>query len=133
MTTAARNLQILSVSSGMILESQAPWLRCLRTACGIRGIELSDLIDAETSVRAASLPVSIRETVDLSIVHEVFSRSLSLLARISMMSVELARDIHNIRAEMLLAKVPEALVVMDELIDTTFKFYIVQPSCKISD
>ena len=40
-----------------------------------------------------------------------------------MMSAELARDIHNIRAEMLLVKVPEALVVVDELIYTTFKFY----------
>ena len=97
MTLATRNLQILSANSGMILESQAPWLRCLRTACRIRVIELSDLLDAETSVRAAGLPVSIRETVDLSVVHEVFSRSLSLLARISIMSAELARDVHNIR------------------------------------
>ena len=123
MTLATRNLQILSANSGMTLESQAPWLRCLRTACGIRGIELSGLVDAETSVRAAGLPVSIRETVDLSVVHEVFSRSLTLLACISIMSAELARDVHNIRAEMLLVNVLEALVVTDELIDTTFKFY----------
>ena len=107
----------------MPLESQAPWLRCLRTVCGDRGIELSALIESETDSKAAKLPVSIRETLDLVIVHAVFSRSLSLLARISIITAEQARNVHNIRAEMLLEKVPEARVVMDELIDTTFKFY----------
>ena len=123
MTTTARQLQILTASSGMPLESQAPWLRCLRTACGDRGIELSVLVESETDSHAAKLPVSIRETLDLVIVHAVFSRSLSLLARISIITAEQARNVHNIRAEMLLEKVPEARVVMDELIDTTFKFY----------
>ena len=123
MTQASRTLQILSANSGMLLESQAPWLRCLRTACGIRGLELSGLIDAETSENAASLPVSIRRKLDISIVREVFSRSLTLLARINILSAELARDIHNIREEMLLVKVPDALLVMDELIATTFKYY----------
>ena len=122
MTTTARQLQILCASSSMPLESQAPWLRCFRTTCGDRGIELSVLVESETDSHAQKLPVSIRETLDLVIVHAVFSRSLSLLARISIITAEQARNVHNIRNEMLLEKVPEARVEMDELIDTTFQF-----------
>jgi hypothetical protein len=84
---------------------------------------LHDLIDAETSENAASLPVTIRLKLDISVVHEVFSRSLAMLARINILSAELARDIYDIRDEMLLVKGPDALLVIDEQIATTFKFY----------
>ena len=58
----------------MTLESQAPWLRCLRTACGPKGIELADLIETETLVHLVDMLVSIRVAVDLKVVHGVFSR-----------------------------------------------------------
>ena len=121
MTTIDNIQQLLGPNSGTTLESQALWLRCLRTACGPSGSMLADLLVAEALFPIASLPFSIRELVDYIIIYESLSRSLSLLARISILSAELAKNIHNIRNEMSLAKVPESRIAIDELIATTFQ------------
>ena len=79
--------------------------------------------DNRIVISIASLPVSIRVTVDSGLVHEVLSRSLLLLARIRITSVELARSIFNICEEIIAWKVPEAVVVINDLIEVKFNFY----------
>ena len=109
MTTAMDSTELLA-TCGMSLESQAPWLRCLRTAWGPKGTELENLIETESFMPIVDIPVSIRVAVDLEIAHGVISRSLTLLARISIATAVLAHNINNIREEIFALKGPEVIV-----------------------
>ena len=106
--------------SGTTLESQAPWLRCLRNACGVDGTMLADLLESET-FPIHSLPFSVRDPVDYIIVYEALSRSLSVLARISILTAALAKNIHDIRNEISRAKKSRSCIEIDELIAFTFQ------------
>ena len=108
-------------TSGTILESQAPWLRCLRTECGISGTMLADLLVSEAVFPIDSLPFSIREPVGYIIVYEALSRSLLLLARISILTADLAKNVHNVRTEISQARKSKSCLEIDELIASTFQ------------
>lgn len=114
--------QLLLASYGMTLDSQAPWIRSLRTVCGPRGIELADILESDVNNPIVGFPVSIRVSVDMPLVHAVLSRSLALLARLNIVTAELALNIHDNRTEMLLLKSPGDSVVLNNLVETTFKF-----------
>lgn len=121
MTTSDRPSSPLGAKVGTILESQAPWLRCLRTACGNSGSILADILVAESIVSMNSLPFGSQKAANHAKIFESLSLSLSLLARISVLTAELARNVSNIRNEMSLANVHKSRLALDELIVSNFR------------
>ena len=121
--STTRKATALMASPGMTLDTQVPWLWNLRSFCGPRGIESVDIIEAQAVNPVDSVPVSIRVPVDPARVTEVLGTSIALIARISIISAELALNVHDNVSEMILVKSPAQVVVLNDFVETTFKFY----------
>ena len=113
---------LLLASSGMTLDSQVPCLWAQRTVGSRRGIEIGDLVGTRAINLTKSMPVCVRVTVDPELLNKALGSLLAILARISLVSAEVARSVDNNTKEMKLLWTLVEVVALNNLVEATCKF-----------